>query len=70
MDNVLNQVVERHLVADLHQVFWNSLRLSREEFYDLWKEDDGYVARQREKEELEARRESLGNCLDKLKAAL
>ena len=65
VDNVLNQVVERHLMAELHQIFWNYLGLNEKRFYEIWRDDD-YATRAREKERFEQKRDNLEKCLRKL----
>lgn len=65
VDNVLNQVVERHLLADLHKIFRNSLGYDQQSF-DKDHKDNQLKSLEAEKGRLEKKRNNLQKCLAKV----
>lgn len=69
MHSVIHQVMERHLLHQLHRLFGDNMGLSREEFDNIWKDDD-YGQREAKRNEVQQLRDSLWDYQGKIQDCL
>jgi hypothetical protein len=61
--------MERHLLHQLHRLFGDNMGLSREEFDNIWKDDD-YGQREAKRNEVQQLRDSLWDYQGKIQDCL
>jgi len=69
LHSVIHQVVERHLLWQLHRLFGDQMGLSREEFDNIWKDDD-YGQREAKRNEVQQLRDTLWDYQGKIQDCL
>jgi hypothetical protein len=66
---VLNKVIERHLLTDLHHIFRDEMGLWREKFNEIWKDDD-YDLREAQRKQVQEQRDMLWDCLRRVEMCM
>jgi hypothetical protein len=69
VDNVLIQVIERHLLNKIHRDFRDGMGVTRERFNQIWR-DEGHDARVIKRDEVQKERDTLWECLNKVESAM
>lgn len=69
VDNVLIQVIERHLLNKIHRDFRDGMGVTQERFNQIWR-DEGHDARVIKRDEVQKGRDTLWECLNKVESAM